>query len=411
MGAAQPAGAQVTPAYEAIHTPAEEAAYRATAEGKKLLEPQIIGERDVNQYIPGEDANSAEREQTVNAARDLKQLGIRTPDASQAQKAAAESNNTARSIYLENTTKGQVEINNQRTQRQADIEADKATVFAPDNIKGPIDFEPVVAHMEDVLRQPTNRQNSALQAVYRPLLERIRNANIEDPAEAWGLRQDIDRMTSKRAQSEDVNLHHVAHQLDDVSGVIDKQIEDVAPGYDAMLAKYKEHSRAIDEMGVLQKAKDKLRGPGQTLSYNDFQRFMKNVVDSRSTPSFDLNPYKAISEENMTRLWNLRDSLRRTAGALDLARAAGSDTMPNIVDAMKAYAKLGGQGALHLAAGHLFGPGGNIALDVVGRVGRALADERTRARDVRRMGQMLHPPEPLRVPPGQENPLQPPPSR
>ena len=43
------AGAAATPAYEAIHTAEEEAAYRATAEGKKLLEPQIIGERDMNQ--------------------------------------------------------------------------------------------------------------------------------------------------------------------------------------------------------------------------------------------------------------------------------------------------------------------------------------------------------------------------
>lgn len=401
----QAAGAQITPTYEAIHTPAEEAAYRANAEGQKLIEAQKIGEPDRNQYIPGETANRAEQEQTENAARELKALGIRTPEAGQAAKEAAESNDTARKIYLENTSKGQVDIHNRTVDRERDINADKATVFAPENVKGPVDFEPVIAHMEDVLNQPMNRQNSALQAVYRPLLERIKNANISDPMEAWGLRRDIDRLTSKRAQSDDRNLHEVAHDLNEVSGVIDKQIEDVAPGYDAMLEKYKEHSRAIDEMTVLQKAMANLRGPGQRLTFSDFQRFMKGVVNSRMTPSFDLNPYKAISPENMTRLWNVRDSLRRAAGAVDLAKAAGSDTMPNIFDAMRAYTRLGVTGGAHLVAGHLFGPGGNIALDAFRNVARTVSDVRTRARDVRQMEQMLNPPTPLRVPPGQENPL------
>jgi hypothetical protein len=288
--------------------------------------------------------------------------------------------------------------------READINADKAAVFAPTNVTGPVDLQPVISHMEDVLNQPMNRQNSALQAVYRPLLERIKSANITDPVEAWSLRRDIDAMTSARAKADDRNLHAVAHDLNEVSGVVDNQIEAVAPGYQDMLAKYKDHSRAIDEMSVLQGATDKLRGPGQTLQYSDFQRFMKNVVDSRSTPSFDLNPYKAISDENMARLWNIRDSLRRSASAMDLARAAGSDTMPNIIDAMKAYGKMGGEGALHMVAGHLFGPGGNIALGVLKNVGKTLAERRTMTLDLQNMNRMLHPSEPLRTPPGQETP-------
>jgi hypothetical protein len=399
------AGAQVTPSYEAIHTPAEEQAYRSTAEGKKLLEPQLIGERDLNQYIPGETASSAEREQTVKAARELKELGIRVPEASQLDRAAAEGNNTARTIYAENTAKTPVDILNRNTQRETDINADKAVVFDPQNVTGPFDRAPVIAHMENVLSQPINKQNSALQAVYRPLLERIRNADVTDPMEAWGLRQDIDRMTRPRAMAQDHNLHAVAHNLNDVAGVIDQQIEKVAPGYDKMLGRYKEHSRAIDEMTVLQGALKNLRGPGQTMTYNDFQRFMKTVVDSRMTPSTDLNPYKAISEENMQRLWNLRDSLRRTASAKELARAAGSDTMPNIIDALKAIGKMGGVGALHAYAGAHLGPAGNLALQSLGAIGKTLNDRRMIRRATQQMRNLLNPSEPLRVPPGQENPL------
>jgi hypothetical protein len=399
------AGAQVTPSYEAIHTPAEEAAYRANAEGKKLIEGQKIGEPDLNQYIPGETANNAEREQTAKAARELKELGIRVPEASQLDKEAAESNNTARVIYAENTAKGPVEIANRRTQRETDIKADKARVFAPDNVTGPVDFAPVIKQMEAALKEPENRQNSALQSVYREQLERIKTANIEDPAEAWGLRRDLDRLTDKRMAAKDPNLHYVAHHLDDVANLIDTQNKQVAPGYSDMLAKYKEHSRAISEMEVLQGALKNLRGPGQKMTYNDFQRFMKNVVDSRMTPSTDLNAFKTISEENMQRLWNIRDSLRRTASAKELASAAGSDTMPNIIDALKGIGKMGGTAALHAYVGAHLGPGGNLALQSLGALGKSLNDRRTIRRATEQMNRLLRPSEPLRVPPGQENPL------
>ena len=400
------AGAAATPGYEAIHTPAEEAAYRANAEGQKLLEPQKIGEPDLNQYIPGETANNAEREQTVKAARELKELGIRVPEASQIDKEAAESNNTARTIYAQNTSKGPIEIANRRTQRQTDIEADKAAVFAPENVQGPVDIKPVIADMEAVLSDPFNRQNTALQQAYKPWLDRLKGFKdgvIDDPREAWGLRYDIDQQTDKFATRDNPNMHRVAHQLNEAAGGIDRQINNVAPGYDGMLAKYKEHSRAIDEMTVLQDMFDKLRGTGQRFTYNDFQRFMKNVVDSRMTPSTDLNPFKAISDENMVRLWNMRDSLRRTASAKELAQAAGSDTMPNIIDSLKAIAKVGGMGAAHAYVAAHLGPGGNLALQSLMGLGKTLNERRTIRRGMNQMRGLMNPSEPLRVPPGQED--------
>jgi len=313
--------------------------------------------------------------------------------------------NTARTIYAENTAKSRVDIHNRTTKREQDINADKTTVFAPENVKGPIDFEPVIKHMEDVLNDPFNRQNSDLKAAYKPLLERIRESGIEDPREAWSLIRDIDKMTGKRARSDDRHLHEVAHDLNEVSKLIGDQVDNVAPGFSDMRARYAEHSRAIDEMEVLQGALKNLRGAGQRLTYNDFQRFMKNVVDSRMTPSTDLNAFKAISEENMQRLWNLRDSLRRSASAKELAMAQGSDTMPNIIDSLKAIGKMGGTAALHAYAGAHLGPGGNLALQSLGAIGKGLNDRRMIRRATRQMNELLRPSEPLRPPPGQENPL------
>jgi hypothetical protein len=55
---------------------------------------------------------------------------------------------------------------------------------------------------------------------------------LKTPREAWSLIRDIDKMTGKRARSEDRHLHEVAHDLNDVSGLIGDQVSEGAPGFD-----------------------------------------------------------------------------------------------------------------------------------------------------------------------------------
>ena len=78
QSASQPAGAQITPSAELGLTPQEEAAYRSTAEGNKLLEPQEPGVRDDKQYLTGERINEAQASQDVEVARELKSLREQT---------------------------------------------------------------------------------------------------------------------------------------------------------------------------------------------------------------------------------------------------------------------------------------------------------------------------------------------
>jgi hypothetical protein len=79
--------------------------------------------------------------------------------------------------------------------------------------------------------------------------------------------------------------------------------------------------------------------------------------------------------------------------------------MPNIIDALKAVGKMGGTAALHAYVGAHLGPGGNLALQSLGAIGKTLASQRTIRRATQQMQNLLRPSEPLRVPPGQENPL------
>jgi hypothetical protein len=399
-GAPQPAGAQVTPSLSAGMTPGEIAAHQKTAEGQKLMEGQVYGEPDRNEYIKGITPTAAEQEQTAVAARELKSLGQAEPKVADAAKQAEQENGRKRVEYFRDTSQGPHDLHNEEVARQTDIETAKPHVFAPANVKGPVDHVPIVNEITDILNQPANRQNSAVQSVLRPLIDKLQNADgtakILDPEEMWGLRQEIDRMTSKRMMADDNNLHYSARQLSDVSNVIDKQIEKVAPGYDAMIAKYAEHSRNMEAMKVLQDAEPSLlRGAGQTMTFNDFQRFMRQVVKGRNTPSTDLNAFKSITPETMQRLWNLRDDLRRSASARELASAAGSDTSQNITDLIKQYTKMGAMTGVHAAANYLAPGVGSLAVTGLAATAKAIRAPLLQRRQMARGQQMIRPPNAL----------------
>lgn len=412
-GGPQPVGAQITPIVgESMFSPKEEAAYRATAEGQKLLEPQIRGEVDNNTYIPGVVSNTAEIEQTVEAARDMKQLGIQSPAASQMAQDMQQRNMGLRREYSLNTEKSPTDIHFREQQREADLNQQADQVFAPTNIKGDVAMQPLIDHMRAELAKPRNAENSALQAEFKELEKRLTNkdgtARTMGPEQAWSLRQDIDRMTDKLSTTGDDlqarNRRRVARNIDQVADVLDTEIEKMAPGYNEMKATYRAHSDAIREMQALQGMTQAIStGPNGNLSFAAMQRFMKKVVQMRMTGSQDLNPFKAISEETMQRLWALRDDLRRSAGALELARAAGSDTAANMIDVLKHWGRLGGQGAMHAGASALFGPAGPVAIRMLQEGTAPMRAARAERRAVQEMQTHLNPNIPMRTPPGQEN--------
>lgn len=401
----QSVGAGVTPPGLATLTPDEVNAYRATAEGNKLLENQRVGEPDRTAYIPDVTPNLAEQEQTVNAARELKTLGITSQDASQDMKLAAQANNDARTSYWNDTTRSPVDVQRAEAARDLQAQADLKATWAN---KTDADALPVQDAANQILAGPDGKRK-AVQSAVNSVLDELKdqNGNLEtDPELLYGVRKHIGDMLSKEGQRETPMAARATDSLITLRDTLDSTIEQAAPGFKQYLQNFSNASRPIDEMQVLQDATPSLfKGPNATLRYGDFQRFMKNVVDMRQAQG--VNPYKSISDDTMQRLWNLRDDLRRSAGALELARAPGSDTAPNIIDAIKQYGKLGGSVVVDAAASHLFGPAGPLMV----RGTRAMLAPITAARTARaqqaRVREMLYPANPLTPPPG-GNPLTPP---
>lgn len=380
VGAA--ASRQGTPLSLIDLTPKEEAAYRSTAEGQKLLEPQPVGQPDLNAYVRGVEPTQAEIEQTVNAAREQKASITAQTAVSDEAKVIAERNNAARQRHFEDIAGSDVTLANAEAARDAQAATDLKATWAN---KAAADPQPLFDTAQTIKQSPDGRR-----PLVRRLVDSVTNELtddngklITDPELLYGVRKHIDDLINEQgAAGKPANDRAMANLLE-LKSTLDGVIEAAAPGFQQYLKNFSDASRPIDEMRVLQKHENKLyAGPNSTMTFSRVQNMMRQIVDSRSAPG--INPYKSISDETMGKLWALRDDLRRVASAEDLARARGSDTTQNLVD----LARLGGTAVLHTGANLAFGPG--LGSMVVQGGKAAMAPFSTR-RQIRRGMEMLRP--------------------
>ena len=405
------AGAQVSPTDVVGMTPDQVAIYRSTADGQKLLEPQPVGVPDRNAYVRGSNPNLAEQEQSVNTARELKSLGVTSPEVSQEAKQIAQDNNEARSQHFTEASGTLHDIDAEEKLQTKDIETAKPQVFAKSRAGDPtavVDVAPIVEQIKQTMNEPINRQNDAIQKTLGDILNRLVDENgapkITDPEELWGLRQRLDQMTGKFMTSQDSNLHYAAGTVSKVvKPLIDQAIEPAAPGFGDMLATYKAHAAKIEEMKLLQGYRNSLyagSGGSMRMTLDKVQKMMRDIVDMQDPVLNDgVNPYQSIRPETMQKLWALRDDLRRSASAIELAKTPGSDTVQNVWDAIRGLATgPEAQAALHGFAATHFGVPGVLASTLGKRIIAPMIEGRAAAKQTQRGMEMLRPPNPLTNP-------------
>jgi hypothetical protein len=348
-GASQAAGAQVTPASELGLTKAQEQAYQATAEGKKLLETQEPGIQDRNNYVPGVTSNAAEIEQTVHAARELKMLKQQTPDLGQEAEVIADANNTQRGYHYDNQSQGPVQLKTAKEALALQDEQQLAQVWAN---KGEANPQPVLDTAAQIQRSGDWMRPAVRNAV-DSVTDELKNAGT-DPELMHGVRMHIDDMLSPEGQVTTPLNKRVQASLLKLRESLTNVISDAAPGFTEFNEAHAAAMRPIETMQILQDAKNGFYGTGNRMEYGRFQRFMRDVVDERSSPG--ISPYKSIPQETMDELWNIRDDLRRSSRAVELARAQGSDSAQNLGDILRYGAKKLAGGA----AGGIIGTGVGI---------------------------------------------------
>jgi len=337
----QPAsvGAAGTPASSAAIPAPEAAAARAVAEKSKLLEQQQPGVSDLNQYVENSNPTVAQIEQTVNASREDKMLRNLNTDVSQEARQVADRNNTARQTHYADNAGSEYDVLAATQARDAQLNTDIASAFRN---KGTADAQPVADLGRSILNGPDGKIDPVVRVVNN-VMDKLRDraGNLEtDPETLWGVRKQINFLLSKEAAIENPSNATAARQLMQLRDAVDAAIEPAAPGFRAALKNYSDASRSIDAMELLQGRESKLYDSQNRMQYSKVQQMMKEAVAARH-PDAPLNPWQSLSDDQMQKLWALRDDLRRSASAEDLARASGSDSVPNAIDIARQYAGVG----------------------------------------------------------------------
>jgi hypothetical protein len=351
------------PAALAMLTPEQEALYGSVADKQWLYKSMQPGVADNTEYVPGITPTMAQREQTVQAARDTKTARNLSKEADQAERELLDEHNTIRKNEFQNLAGSDV------TQGIAIDFADKAIdngLAAAFRAGGTVDPEPIVGAIQAERNRPSGKLPpvKAVMNVVSDAMRKEDGSGLEtDPTQVYGVRRVITYLQSKNAIAENpaYGSPDVQAALIRVKNAIDGAIETPAPGFRQAIAQYSEAQRAIDANEALQKAEPKLYDDKGRMQYSRFHRFMNEVIQSRD-PRAPLNPYQSFTEAQMNRLKSLHDDLFRVTNAEDLARAKGSDTAMNFMDAIKEAAQ-GVPGTLAAGlAGHVIGGPAGIVM-------------------------------------------------
>ena len=381
------------PASLALLTPEEEALYGSVADKQWLYKSMTPGEADSTEYIPGISPTMAQREQTVQAARDTKTARNLSPAADQAERELLDEHNTKRKDFYQQTAGSDV------TQGIAIDAADKNindALGAAFNAGGTVDHQPITRAIQAELNSP-NGKLPAVKAVMKTISDAMQKADgsgLEtDPTQVYGVRRVINFLQSKNGIAENpaYGARDVQAALIRVKDAIDGAIEPAAPGFRKAIADYSTAQRAIEAQEALQKAEPKLYDDKNRMQYSRFHRFMNEVIQSRDRAA-PLNPYQSFTEGQMARLKSLHDDLFRVANAEDLARAKGSDTAMNFMDAIKEAAQ-GVPGTVVAGiAGHVIGgPAGIVMGPAIKQGVQGVFTRRAERAATEKMGRLLRP--------------------
>ena len=397
MGAAQPAGAQVTPSAAALMTPEEIATQRTVADKQWLNQTQQPGVRDTTQHIPGITSSLVEQEQTVTAARELKALKNLNPELSQAEREILDRNTDLRKGFYADTVGSDVT-------RAADLKAanDKINTDLANVWQGKGEADPANVHTQI----QTELAGSAgdlppLKSAMKQVGDSLENAGT-DPQAMYRTHRLINYLQSKQGQlaNPGYGAGDVQAALTRVKATLAKTIDDAAPGFGKAMSDYAGARGPIDAAKALQDRENGLYDTRGHMSFLKVHALMRDIIDAQKWDAPN-DPLAGVSDAQMARLKALHDDLKKVASAKDLATAQGSDTAMNAVDIAKQYGKLAGRAGVEGAANLAFGPGvGSMIVRGAENLLRPISSGVAARRQVRRGMEILQPP------PG--NPLQPP---
>ena len=387
------AGAAGTPFADATMTPEQAALYGSVADKQWLYKTKRPGEADNTVYLDGINPTMAQREQTAVAAREMKTQRNLSAEADQAERELLDDHNTIRKNEYQGVAGSDVTqgIDIDAAEKKIDDSLGKAFSSG-----GEVDPQVVTRAIQAERTAPSGKLPpvKAVMKVVADAMQKEDGSGLEtNPTQVYGVRRVINYLQSKNAIAENpaYGSPDVQAALIRVKNAIDGAIEPVAPGFTQAIGDYATARQAFDAREALQKAEPKLYDGQGRMQYLPFHRFMNEVIQSRD-PRAPLNPYQSLTETQMARLKAIHDDLQRVASAEDLAKARGSDSAMNFMDAAKEAAQ-GLPGTLAAGAvGHVVGGPAGIVLGPIIKQGvQGVFTRRAERAATEKMGRLLRP--------------------
>ena len=360
------ASRQGTPAADIGLTPEQSAAAGSTADKQWLYQTAVPGEADNTVYLKGINPTMAQREQTVNAARDSKLLRRISPDAEQAEREVLAEHTNIRKGEFQDIAGSDVTHEAEMKAASDQIETQLQAAYAHG---GTVDLQPVIDAANAELTGSAGKLppvKAAMKAII-DAAEKSDGSGLEtDPRQANAVRRAIIYMQSREGKLENPGYGHpdTLAALTRVKDVLTKQVEPAAPGFTEANANYARARQATDAREALQKYEPRLYDGLGNMRYNAFHNMMKEIIAARD-PNAPLGPWKSLTEEQMNRLKSVHDDLKRAASAEDLARANGSDTTQTLFDLAKRAARhatgTGAGAVVGFGVSHILGPEAGMA--------------------------------------------------
>ena len=325
------------------------------------------GEANTIQYIKGIDPTMAQREQTVNAARDSKLLRRISPDAEQNERDLLTDHSNKRQVEFQEIAGSDVTHEAEMKAANDQIDQQLQAAYAHG---GYVDLQPVVEAANAELAGSAGKL-PPLKAAMKEIIDAAQKSDgsgLEtDPRQANAVRRAIIYMQSKvgqRGGNEGYADPSVMAAMTRVKDVLTKQVEPAAPGFTEANANYARARQATDAREALQAWEPKLYDQLNHMKYSAIHRMMGEIIKARD-PNAPLGPWKNLTEEQMNRLKSLHDDLKRVASAEDLARANGSDTTQTLFDlgrrAARHAAGTGAGAVVGFGVTHILGPEAGMA--------------------------------------------------
>jgi hypothetical protein len=326
VGAA--ASAQNSSAAELAQDPREFLAVRNQGEIERLGAPPPQNDRTV--YIPG--VKSSLAEVTGNPVAAMDQAYNRQQPEAMTQHIERE-NKTADAIadYYADTAGSAPELLRMDRARGELAARNIQTVFGdPHATRTPADPTPTIKLINGIMSDPRQAERSTVMKIFagpNGLLAKFTNAdgNMKtDPYALYGIGEHINDLLAGIGSAETSSAASVLkRELTQVKQSLYDDIEGASPGFAQYRQDFERDSGAIDAMKLLQDARlPLLTGTSQHITPSKWFNFMRNVVAGRTDP-FD--PAYSLSEDQMDRLWNITDQLKRST-FIDAGKPRGSWT-------------------------------------------------------------------------------------